>query len=64
MSVWVDESDLPDWDPDADVDYDPYEDPYYDEDKDPWVWRPVVTVELPPFDEGSGVPVLRDGGAA
>jgi hypothetical protein len=45
-----------DWDPDAADDYDPYEDPEYDEDKDPWVWRPVVTVELPPFDDA---PVVR-----
>lgn len=36
-----------DWDPDAG--YDPYDDPDYDEDSDPWVWRPVVKVELPPM---------------
>ncbi len=43
---WYDETDLPD----EDAEYeDPYDDPEYNEDADPWVWRPVQTVELPPM---------------
>lgn len=53
---WYDETDLPD----EDAEYeDPYDDPEYNEDADPWVWRPVETVELPPM-PGEGA-VLPDG---
>jgi len=46
----------------------PFWDPWWgeeagDDPADVWLFVPIVDVELPPFDESSGVPVLRDGGA-
>lgn len=49
---WYDETDLPDWDEFEDDPanvYRPDYDPDYNPDLDPWVWRPVETVELPPM---------------